>query len=105
MQEGWGEAESSVSASRHSSWEEEEESGGGGVWNNAGSQGSGSSYNSSGWGQGHSAKKVSKVCAMCWAGTPPHDMRRLIEAFFLHRKQLCYCYTQLILLFAGGRLE
>ncbi|XP_049320435.1 trinucleotide repeat-containing gene 6B protein isoform X4 [Astyanax mexicanus] len=48
MQEGWGEREGSVSASRHSSWEEEEE--GGVMWNSAGSQGSSSSYNSGGWG-------------------------------------------------------
>ncbi|TRZ02245.1 hypothetical protein DNTS_034023 [Danionella cerebrum] len=54
MQEGWGEGECSVSASRHSSWEEEDESGG--VWNSAGSQGSSSSYNSGGWG----AKKGNK---------------------------------------------
>ncbi|XP_053577260.1 trinucleotide repeat-containing gene 6B protein isoform X1 [Bombina bombina] len=50
MQDGWGESEGGVSGTRHSSWEEEEE--GGGVWNNAGSQGSGSSHNSAGWGQG-----------------------------------------------------
>lgn len=61
MQEGWGEGEGSVSASRHSSWEDEEESGG--VWNSTGSQGSSSSYNSSGWGQGHAAKKPNKVRA------------------------------------------
>ncbi|XP_062859215.1 trinucleotide repeat-containing gene 6B protein [Trichomycterus rosablanca] len=48
MQEGWGEREGSVSASRHSSWEDEDE--GGGVWNSTGSQGSSSSYNSGGWG-------------------------------------------------------
>lgn len=54
MQEGWGEREGSVSASRHSSWEEEEE---GAVWNSAGSQGSSSSYNSGGWG----GKKANKV--------------------------------------------
>ncbi|XP_036416334.1 trinucleotide repeat-containing gene 6B protein isoform X3 [Colossoma macropomum] len=48
MQEGWCEREGSVSASRHSSWEEEDE--GGVMWNNAGSQGSSSSYNSGGWG-------------------------------------------------------
>ncbi|XP_076856462.1 trinucleotide repeat-containing gene 6B protein isoform X2 [Brachyhypopomus gauderio] len=47
MQEGWGEREGSVSASRHSSWEEEED--GGVVWSSAGSQGSSSSYNSGGW--------------------------------------------------------
>lgn len=58
MQEGgWGEGDQgSVAASRHSSWEEEEE-GGGGLWSSAGSQGSSSSYNSGGWGQGHGGKK------------------------------------------------
>uniref|UniRef100_A0A3B4U009 Trinucleotide repeat-containing gene 6B protein-like n=1 Tax=Seriola dumerili TaxID=41447 RepID=A0A3B4U009_SERDU len=45
MQDGWGDKEGSVAASRHSSWEDEEEAGG--MWNSAGSQGSGSS-----WGQG-----------------------------------------------------
>uniref|UniRef100_A0AAQ5Z573 TNRC6 PABC binding domain-containing protein n=1 Tax=Amphiprion ocellaris TaxID=80972 RepID=A0AAQ5Z573_AMPOC len=40
MQDGWGDKESSVAASRHSSWEDEEE--GGGMWNSTGSQGSGS---------------------------------------------------------------
>lgn len=55
MQEGWGEREGSVSASRHSSWEEEDESSG--MWNNAGSQGSSSSFNSGGWG----GKKSNKV--------------------------------------------
>ncbi|XP_066521852.1 trinucleotide repeat-containing gene 6B protein isoform X2 [Hoplias malabaricus] len=48
MQEGWGEREGSVSASRHSSWEEEDE--GGVAWNSTGSQGSSSSYNSGSWG-------------------------------------------------------
>ncbi|XP_029446091.1 trinucleotide repeat-containing gene 6B protein [Rhinatrema bivittatum] len=48
MQDGWGENDGPVTGTRHSSWEEEEE---GGVWNNAGSQGSSSSHNSS-WGQG-----------------------------------------------------
>lgn len=61
MQEGWGEGETSVSASRHSSWEEEEEPTT--VWNSTSSQGSSSSYNSGGWGQGHGGKKGnSKVC-------------------------------------------
>uniref|UniRef100_UPI003AAB16C5 trinucleotide repeat-containing gene 6B protein isoform X1 n=1 Tax=Centroberyx gerrardi TaxID=166262 RepID=UPI003AAB16C5 len=59
MQDGWGENESSVAATRHSSWEEEEE--GGGMWNSAGSQGSGSSWgqgSNGGWGQGgHTGKK------------------------------------------------
>ncbi|XP_018594169.2 trinucleotide repeat-containing gene 6B protein-like isoform X2 [Scleropages formosus] len=55
MQEGWGDGEASVGASRHSSWEEEEEAGG--MWNSAGSQGSSSSYNSGGWGQSHGGKK------------------------------------------------
>ncbi|KAI4904321.1 hypothetical protein NFI96_015182, partial [Prochilodus magdalenae] len=54
MQEGWGEREGSVGASRHSSWEEEDE--GSVMWNNAGSQGSSSSYNSGTWG----SKKGSK---------------------------------------------
>lgn len=60
MQDGWGDKESSVTASRHSSWEEEEE--GGGMWNSAGSQGSGSSWgqgSNSGWGQSHTGKKPS----------------------------------------------
>ncbi|XP_014063761.2 trinucleotide repeat-containing gene 6B protein isoform X7 [Salmo salar] len=62
MQEGgWGEGDQgSVAASRHSSWEEEEE-GGGGLWSSAGSQGSSSSYNSGGWGQGHGGKKPNKA--------------------------------------------
>lgn len=49
MQDSWGESEAPVTGTRHSSWDEEEESA---VWNNAGSQGSGSSHNSAGWGQG-----------------------------------------------------
>ncbi|XP_064419429.1 trinucleotide repeat-containing gene 6B protein isoform X2 [Latimeria chalumnae] len=49
MQDGWVDSDSSVAGTRHSSWEEEEE---GGVWNSAGSQGSGSSYSSANWGQG-----------------------------------------------------
>lgn len=60
MQDGWGDKDISVAASRHSSWEEEEE--GGGMWNSAGSQGSGSSWgqgSNGGWGQNHAAKKPS----------------------------------------------
>ncbi|XP_056153244.1 trinucleotide repeat-containing gene 6B protein isoform X2 [Lampris incognitus] len=60
MQDGWGESESSVAATRNSSWEEEEEAGG--MWNSAGSQGSGSSWgqgSNGGWGQGHAGKKAS----------------------------------------------
>ncbi|XP_053324632.1 trinucleotide repeat-containing gene 6B protein isoform X2 [Spea bombifrons] len=49
MQDSWGENEGPVTGTRHSSWDDEEE---GGVWNSAGSQGSGSSHNSAGWGQG-----------------------------------------------------
>uniref|UniRef100_A0A6I8P5C7 Trinucleotide repeat containing adaptor 6B n=2 Tax=Ornithorhynchus anatinus TaxID=9258 RepID=A0A6I8P5C7_ORNAN len=49
MQDGWGENDGPVTGTRHSSWEEEED---GGVWNTAGSQGSGSSHNSTNWGQG-----------------------------------------------------
>ncbi|XP_028424383.1 trinucleotide repeat-containing gene 6B protein [Perca flavescens] len=62
MQDGWGDKEGSVAASRHSSWEEEEEGGGGGMWNSAGSQGSGSSWgqgSNGGWGQNHTGKKPS----------------------------------------------
>lgn len=72
MQDGWGDKDVSVVASRHSSWEDEEE--GGGMWNSAGSQGSGSSWgqgSNGGWGQGHAAKKpsskvghVHKLCAL-----------------------------------------
>ncbi|XP_023130615.1 trinucleotide repeat-containing gene 6B protein isoform X1 [Amphiprion ocellaris] len=60
MQDGWGDKESSVAASRHSSWEDEEE--GGGMWNSTGSQGSGSSWgqgSNGGWGQSHTGKKSS----------------------------------------------
>uniref|UniRef100_A0A3Q1GPC2 Trinucleotide repeat containing adaptor 6B n=1 Tax=Acanthochromis polyacanthus TaxID=80966 RepID=A0A3Q1GPC2_9TELE len=60
MQDGWGDKESSVAASRHSSWEDEEE--GGGMWNSTGSQGSGSSWgqgSNGGWGQSHTGKKPS----------------------------------------------
>uniref|UniRef100_A0AAV2LR82 TNRC6 PABC binding domain-containing protein n=1 Tax=Knipowitschia caucasica TaxID=637954 RepID=A0AAV2LR82_KNICA len=58
MQDGWGDKEGSMAASRHSSWEEEEE--GGGMWNSTGSQGSGSSWgqgSNAGWGQNHPGKK------------------------------------------------
>ncbi|XP_012735101.2 trinucleotide repeat-containing gene 6B protein [Fundulus heteroclitus] len=55
--ETWGgKGDSSIVASRHPSWEEDEDSGGG-VWNNTGSQGSASSFNSGGWGQGHAGKR------------------------------------------------
>lgn len=55
--ESWGgKGEGSVSASRHPSWDEEDD-GVGGVWNSAGSQGSGSSFNSGGWGQSHVGKR------------------------------------------------
>uniref|UniRef100_A0A3B3WQ65 TNRC6 PABC binding domain-containing protein n=1 Tax=Poecilia mexicana TaxID=48701 RepID=A0A3B3WQ65_9TELE len=68
MQDGWGEKESSVAASRHSSWEDEED--GGGMWNSAGSQGSGSSWgqgSNGGWGQGNPGKKTgSKLCSDSW---------------------------------------
>ncbi|KAM9716734.1 trinucleotide repeat-containing gene 6B protein isoform 2-T2 [Menidia menidia] len=60
MQDGWGDKDSSVAASRHSSWEDEEE--GGGMWNSTSSQGSGSSWgqgSNGGWGQSHSGKKTS----------------------------------------------
>lgn len=60
MQDSWGQKESSVAASRHSSWEDEED--GGGMWNNAGSQGSGSSWgqgSNGGWGQSNPGKKTS----------------------------------------------
>ncbi|KAK5880893.1 hypothetical protein CesoFtcFv8_021754 [Champsocephalus esox] len=65
MQDGWGDKEVSVAATRHSSWEDEEEGGGGGgggMWNSAGSQGSGSSWgqgSNGGWGQSHQGKKPS----------------------------------------------
>ncbi|KAM4715068.1 LOW QUALITY PROTEIN: trinucleotide repeat-containing gene 6B protein [Anableps anableps] len=60
MQDGWGDKESSVAASRNSSWEDEEE--GGGMWNSTGSQGSGSSWgqgSNGGWGQSNPVKKTS----------------------------------------------
>lgn len=54
--EGWsGKGDASVLASRHPSWDDEEESGG--VWNNAGSQGSCSSFNSGGWGHTQGGKR------------------------------------------------
>uniref|UniRef100_M4ADN8 Trinucleotide repeat-containing gene 6B protein-like n=1 Tax=Xiphophorus maculatus TaxID=8083 RepID=M4ADN8_XIPMA len=59
MQDSWGQKESSVAASRHSSWEDEED--GGGMWNNASSQGSGSSWgqgSNGGWGQSNPGKKT-----------------------------------------------
>ncbi|XP_069557422.1 trinucleotide repeat-containing gene 6B protein-like isoform X2 [Brachyistius frenatus] len=55
--ESWGgKGDCSVAASRHPSWDEEDD-GGGGVWNSTGSQGSGSSFNSGGWGQSHGGKR------------------------------------------------
>ncbi|XP_034566838.1 trinucleotide repeat-containing gene 6B protein-like [Notolabrus celidotus] len=55
--ESWGgKGEGSVAASRHPSWDEEDD-GVGGVWNSAGPQGSGSSFNSGGWGQSHMGKR------------------------------------------------
>lgn len=68
MQDGWGDKEGSVAASRHSSWEEEEE--GGGMWNSTGSQGSGSSWgqgSNGGWGQSHTGKKPSNKVGY-WRG-------------------------------------
>lgn len=71
MQDGWGDKEGSVAASRHSSWEDEEE--GGGMWNSAGSQGSGSSWgqgSNGGWGQSHAGKKPGNKVGYCrrWGG-------------------------------------
>uniref|UniRef100_A0A087XJS6 Trinucleotide repeat containing adaptor 6B n=1 Tax=Poecilia formosa TaxID=48698 RepID=A0A087XJS6_POEFO len=69
MQDGWGEKESSVAASRHSSWEDEED--GGGMWNSAGSQGSGSSWgqgSNGGWGQGNPGKKTGSKAPLKAAG-------------------------------------
>ncbi|XP_030610385.1 trinucleotide repeat-containing gene 6B protein isoform X3 [Archocentrus centrarchus] len=60
MQDGWGNKESPVAASRNPSWEDEEE--GGGMWNSTGSQGSGSSWgqgSNGGWAQSHTGKKPS----------------------------------------------
>ncbi|XP_014838571.1 PREDICTED: trinucleotide repeat-containing gene 6B protein-like isoform X2 [Poecilia mexicana] len=58
--DSWGgKGDGSIAASRHPSWEDDEDGGGGGggVWNSAGSQGSGSSFNSGGWGQSHPGKR------------------------------------------------
>lgn len=69
MQDGWGDKEGSVVASRHSSWEDEEE--GGGMWNSTGSQGSGSSWgqgSNGGWGQSHAGKKPSNKVGYCQVG-------------------------------------
>uniref|UniRef100_A0A8C5GER4 TNRC6 PABC binding domain-containing protein n=1 Tax=Gouania willdenowi TaxID=441366 RepID=A0A8C5GER4_GOUWI len=63
MQEGWGDKDDSVAASRHSSWEDEED--GGGMWNSTGSQGSGSSWgqgSNGGW--GHTGKKSATKSAL-----------------------------------------
>ncbi|XP_038156931.1 trinucleotide repeat-containing gene 6B protein isoform X3 [Cyprinodon tularosa] len=60
MQDGWGDKESSMAASRHSSWEDEEE--GSSMWNSTGSQGSGSSWgqgSNGGWAQSNPVKKTS----------------------------------------------
>ncbi|KAF6733703.1 Trinucleotide repeat-containing gene 6B protein [Oryzias melastigma] len=60
MQDGWGDKESSMAASRHSSWEDEEDAGG--MWNSTGSQGSSSSWgqgSNGGWGQSQQGKKPS----------------------------------------------
>lgn len=67
MQDGWGDKEGSVAASRHSSWEDDEE--GGGMWNSTGSQGSGSSWgqgSNGGWNQSHAGKKSSNKVGSCW---------------------------------------
>ncbi|XP_017166169.1 trinucleotide repeat-containing gene 6B protein [Poecilia reticulata] len=69
MQDGWGEKESSVAASCHSSWEDEED--GGGMWNSAGSQGSGSSWgqgSNGGWGPGNPGKKTGGKAPLKAAG-------------------------------------
>lgn len=59
--DSWGgKGDASVAASRHPSWDEEDDGGGGGgggVWNSTGSQGSGSSFNSGGWGQSHGGRR------------------------------------------------
>ncbi|XP_078793617.1 trinucleotide repeat-containing gene 6B protein isoform X4 [Oryzias latipes] len=63
MQDGWGDKESSMDASRHASWEDEEDAGG--MWNSTGSQGSGSSWgqgSNGGWGQSQQGKKPSNKC-------------------------------------------
>ncbi|XP_074083093.1 trinucleotide repeat-containing gene 6B protein isoform X6 [Macrotis lagotis] len=59
MQDGWGESDGPVTGTRHPSWEEDDD---GGVWNTAGSQGSSSSHNSAGWGQG--GKKQQMKCSL-----------------------------------------
>lgn len=67
MQDGWGDKEGSVAATRHSSWEDEEE--GGGMWNSTSSQGSGSSWgqgSNGGWGQSHAGKKPSNKVGYSW---------------------------------------
>lgn len=67
MQDGWGDKEGSVAASRHSSWEDDEE--GGGMWNSTGSQGSSSSWgqgSNGGWGQSLAGKKPSNKVRYYW---------------------------------------
>lgn len=67
MQDGWGDKEGSVAASRHSSWEDDEE--GGGMWNSTGSQGSSSSWgqgSNGGWGQSLAGKKPSNKVSYYW---------------------------------------
>uniref|UniRef100_A0A4X2K090 Trinucleotide repeat containing adaptor 6B n=1 Tax=Vombatus ursinus TaxID=29139 RepID=A0A4X2K090_VOMUR len=59
MQDGWGESDGPVTGTRHPSWEEDDD---GGVWNTTGSQGSSSSHNSAGWGQG--GKKQQVKCSL-----------------------------------------
>lgn len=55
--DSWGgKGDGSIAASRHPSWEDDED-GGGVVWSSAGSQGSGSSFNSGGWSQSHAGKR------------------------------------------------
>lgn len=69
MQDGWGDKESSMAASRHSSWEDEEE--GSSMWNSTGSQGSGSSWgqgSNGGWAQSNPVKKTSSKVCYCWGG-------------------------------------
>uniref|UniRef100_A0A669DE20 Trinucleotide repeat containing adaptor 6B n=2 Tax=Oreochromis niloticus TaxID=8128 RepID=A0A669DE20_ORENI len=72
MQDGWGNKESPVAASRNPSWEDEEE--GGGMWNSTGSQGSGSSWgqgSNGGWGQSHTGKKPSSKGPLKAGGGEP----------------------------------
>ncbi|RVE59337.1 hypothetical protein OJAV_G00187600 [Oryzias javanicus] len=69
MQDGWGDKESAMAASRHSSWEDEEDAGG--MWNSTGSQGSGSSWgqgSNGGWGQSQQGKKPSSKGSVKSAG-------------------------------------